>query len=265
VASGPPITISQGHCWHLGGEADTPDELRAAVRQRAERRVDVVKVMASGGALTAGTDVQSCQYSVEQLRLVVDEAHAAGLPVTAHAHALSAIERAIAAGVDGIEHCTCVTERGIELPDSVLDLLASSGIAVCPTLGKRPGVDPPPPVLALFEQLGITVEARLAVTGRMVGRGVRIVSGVDAGISAAKAHGVLSTAIADLVAAGASAATALASATSEAARACGIAERTGALRAGLDADVLVVDGDVRADVVALERVRAVFVSGAEVR
>jgi imidazolonepropionase-like amidohydrolase len=77
VASGPPITTRGGHCWHLGGQADSADELRSAVRQRAERGADVIKVMASGGVMTASTDVLACQYSLEQLRAVVDEAHAA--------------------------------------------------------------------------------------------------------------------------------------------------------------------------------------------
>lgn len=49
AASGPPITSLCGHCWHLGGEAAGADQLRAAVRERAQPRVDVVKVMTSGG------------------------------------------------------------------------------------------------------------------------------------------------------------------------------------------------------------------------
>ena len=80
----------------MGGEAESPDQIRDAIRERVDRRVDVVKVMASGGALTPTTNVSECQYTVEQLRLVVEEAHGAGLPVTAHAHGLQAIERSIA-------------------------------------------------------------------------------------------------------------------------------------------------------------------------
>lgn len=261
VASGPPITTPQGHCWHMGGEVEGPDGIREAVRERAERRVDIVKVMASGGAMTPGTDIRICQYSLEHLRLVVDEAHAAGLPVTAHAHGLTAVEQSIGAGVDGIEHCTCLTENGIDLPDSVLDLLVASGIVVCPTLGVRRDVEPPPNIVALLEKSGITVEARRAFVGRFVDAGVDMISGVDAGISTGKAHGSLPFAIAELVAGGATPAAALASATLGAARACGLGERKGTLRAGYDADVLVVDGDPMADITALEHVSAVYLRG----
>jgi imidazolonepropionase-like amidohydrolase len=75
-----------------------------AVRERAERHVDVVEVMARGGMMTAGTDVFVPQFSIEELRLLVEQSHAAGLPVTAHAHAAAAVDQAVAVGVDGIEH-----------------------------------------------------------------------------------------------------------------------------------------------------------------
>lgn len=101
VAAGPPITSVAGHCWNMGGEASGVTELRLAVRQRAERGADVVKVMASGGFSTPSTEVLRCQFDADEMRAVVDEAHAQGLPVTAHAHGRPAAQQAIAAGVDG--------------------------------------------------------------------------------------------------------------------------------------------------------------------
>ncbi|MGX7730488.1 amidohydrolase family protein [Rhodococcus sp. 2H158] len=261
VAAGPPITTHQGHCWHMGGAAERPDEIRAAIHDRADRRVDIVKVMASGGTMTAGTDVLTCQYRLDQLRLVVDESHAVGLPVTAHAHGLPAVRQAIAAGVDGLEHCSCFTEHRIDLPESVLRQLAGSRIAVCPTLGKRPDVTLPPAVLALQQKTGTTWEARQALAGRLCNAGVDVVSGVDAGISDGKAHGILALAVADLVIGGADITTALTTATSRAAHACGLSDRKGALRAGYDADLLVVDGDATIDIHALQRIRAVYLHG----
>lgn len=78
--------------------------------QRTRRaRVDVVKIMSSGGVTTAGTDLLACQFCDDDVRLLIDEAHAAGLPVTVHAHGLPAVKQAIEAGVDGIEHCACLT------------------------------------------------------------------------------------------------------------------------------------------------------------
>lgn len=261
VASGPPVTTPGGHCWYMGGEASQPRELRAAVRERAERGADVVKVMASGGAMTPGTDVLACQYSLDLLRIVVDEAHARGLPVTAHAHGLPAVIQAADAGADGIEHCGCLTERGIDQPDALLERLAANRIVVCPTMGIAPGASPPPGVLAMQQRTGVTWAARQAMTGALHRAGVTVVSGVDAGIHAGKPHGILAMAIADLIAGGVPAPDALATATSLAAGACGLGDRKGALRAGYDADLVLVDGDPLADIAALRAVRAVYLGG----
>jgi imidazolonepropionase-like amidohydrolase len=261
VASGPPITSRRGHCWSMGGEAEGVAQLRTAVRERVERQVDVIKIMASGGNLTPGTDVLACQFSLDELRLVVEEAHAAGLPVTAHAHALSAVEQAVAAGVDGIEHASCLSESGISAPDALLETMAGRRIAVCPTLGRASGVAPPPQIIALQQRTGATWEKRTALVGRMHRAGVRVVSGVDAGISNAKPHGLIAASIADLVAGDISTTDALASATSIAAEACGLGTRKGRLRVGYDADLLLVAGDPLADVGALSRVVGVMVGG----
>ncbi|MGY1725713.1 amidohydrolase family protein [Geodermatophilus sp. SYSU D01062] len=266
VASGPPITSVRGHCWHMGGEAAGPEQLRAAVAERAERGVDVVKVMASGGGTTPGTDVLACQFTTEELRLVVDAAHAAGLPVTVHAHALAAVEQALAAGSDGVEHCTCLTPDGLRPPPEVLAALVRRQVVVCPTLGRAAGEPAPAPLVAMFARAGLTPESgraeRLAAVEAMHRAGVVLVSGTDAGIGAAKPHGLLPDAIAELAECGFSPAEALASATSVPARHLGLAGRKGRLRPGLDADLLLVAGNPLTDPAALQRVTAVVVGGA---
>lgn len=246
----------------MGGEAAGTAALRAAVRDRAARGADVVKVMGSGGVMTAGTDVLACQYTLEQLRTAVQEAHAAGLPVTVHAHALSAVVQALDAGADGIEHCSCLTARGIDASGALLERLAANGVTVCPTLGREDiGRPLPPRVAELQQRIGLTWEDRLAMVGRMYRAGVVIASGVDAGISDGKAHGSLPSAVGDLAAAGVPAAEALGSATSVAAAACGLADRKGWLRDGYDADLVVVGGDPVADIGALADIRAVYLRG----
>jgi imidazolonepropionase-like amidohydrolase len=262
LASGPPITSVRGHCWQMGGEAQSGAALRAAIRERAERRVDVVKVMASGGVLTAGTDVMSCQFSDDDLQLLVDEAHAAGLPVTAHAHGLPAVEQAVEAGVDGIEHCNCVTPAGAHIHDSLLQRLAERDVAVCPTiLARSTEVRPPATVLAFTQRFGLTPEAAQAHVARMHRAGTRIVTGTDGGIATAKPHGILHAAVSGLVASGVCAEQALAAATSIAAQVCGVGSRKGRLRAGYDADLLLVDGDPLSDIGALGRPAAVLAGG----
>jgi len=264
VGSGPPITIPGGHCWTMGGEALGRDELKRAVAERAERQVDIVKIVVSGGAMTPGSDLLSMQYSPADVAFTVDEAHRVGLPVTAHAHSLAAVQACADARVDGIEHCTCLTDKGLSTPPALIEALAAGGVRVCPTFGRVPGSVPSPQAIEVSKRTGLTVAARFAQVAGLVRAGVIVVSGSDAGIHPGKPHGVLRHAVAEHVLAGMSAVEALASATSVAAAACGLSERTGRLRAGLDADLLVVDGDPTQNISDLTRVRAVVSRGRRV-
>jgi imidazolonepropionase-like amidohydrolase len=264
VASGPPITSIGGHCWMMGGEVAGQEALRAAVRERAERRVDVVKMMASGGNMTPGTDIAACQFTLDELRCVVEESHDRGLPVTVHAHALAAVEQAVEAGADGIEHCTCLTASGMQISEDLMRRLREREIAVCPTLGKAPDAVLSPRIVEMMARFGLTLETRRELFAGVLAAGVQVISGDDAGITHGKRHGVFPEAVTDLVAGGASITDALISATSSAARACGVRDRKGRLRAGFDADLLVVDGDVVADPTALWSVVLVMVGGTPV-
>ncbi|GAA4370785.1 amidohydrolase family protein [Paeniglutamicibacter cryotolerans] len=268
VASGPPLTSTNGHCHFLGGEVSGTEEIIRAVAERAERGADIIKVMASGGVNTPGTDAMLTQFTADELQLIVDSAHAAGVPVTAHAHGTPAVEQALSAGVDGIEHCSCVTARGFgQVSEETLAALARSRIAVCPTLGLDTHLmkNSPPEVRAMLARIGMTAEEILQVRSDFVGRlyrsGVRLVSGADSGIGPAKRHGVLPYAVCELVTAGLSVAEALATATSGAADACGVGAGKGRLAAGCDADLLVVAGDLETDVTALHRLRYVLLRG----
>jgi imidazolonepropionase-like amidohydrolase len=265
VAAGPPITAPGGHCWSMGGETVGVEALRRAVRERAERGAGVVKVMASGGVLTPGTDVTACQFTLEELRALVEEGHRLGLPVTAHAHGLPAVERSVAAGVDGIEHCSCLTATGPRLPAGLGAALAAAGTWVCPTVGFLPGVDPPPHVQARMQAIGATVEQHLPHVAALYRAGVTLLAGTDAGVGPPKPHGQVAHAVADLVdRCAVPLVEALTAATARAAQACGLGGRTGRLAAGHDADLLLVDGEVGTDVTALQRPRVVVSRGREV-
>jgi imidazolonepropionase-like amidohydrolase len=272
LSAGPPITIADGHCHFLGGVVSGVEEARRAVAEHRERGVDVVKVMASGGLVTIGSDVFGVQFSPDELVAVVDAAHDHGLQVLAHAHSLAGIRHALDAGVDGIEHFTGLTEQGIEVPDEVLEQVAASGVVLDLTLGfdraglaRMPG--PPPHIAEQMKKAGMDFEsayaARLEVARRIREHGIRVVAGDDSGVGPLKRHGGLSAAVIDLALAGFSPAEALATATSVAAEACGLADVTGSLSPDLAADLLVVDGDLRSDLEALTRPARVLVRGVD--
>ena len=261
VASGPPITSRGGHCWNMGGEAAGVHELRAAVRERVERGADIVKIMASGGMMTPGTEVDRAQFAVEELAVVVDEAHASGLPVTAHAHALVAIRDAITAGVDGIEHFTFLTAGGVHLAEDVLAAVAARGIVVCPTLGRAPDAVPPAQLVERMRKAGLDLAARAGHMVHAHRAGVKIITGTDGGINPGKAHGILPSAVIALVSGGLSAAEALATATSLAAAACGLGDRKGHVRVGHDADLIILEGDPLSDIGALHSLDTTILAG----
>jgi imidazolonepropionase-like amidohydrolase len=275
VASGPPITTPGGHCGYLGGEVSGANEIVTAVRERVERQVDVVKVMASGGMVTTGTDVFVPQFSIEELRLLVAQAHAAGLPVTAHAHAAAAVDQAVAVGVDGIEHASYLIRSAEGGPpqthatEEQLAALVAGGIAVCPTLGGLNAESLAPASQRIQQTLGDAVtpeffiEMLMSIVRQMTAFGVRFISGDDAGIGRVKPHGRYAEAVIELCQVTGTV-PALVAASSGAAAAIGLGRSKGRLRRGYDADVMVVDGDLAADLTALRNVRQVVLRGVPV-
>jgi imidazolonepropionase-like amidohydrolase len=233
----------------------------------------VLKVMTTGGMITVGTDVFATQFSEAELATVVAAGHQAGLKVLAHAHALPGVWHAIRAGVDGLEHFSCLTETGPEVSEELLEAVAAAGITIDLTLGfdlsQMPSPDlMPPGIRAVMERTGMDFSSmhdkRVEVAGRIRAHGIRLVTGTDAGAAPPKRHGGTALAVQTLVEAGYPVAEAAATATSVASQHVGLAGVTGALRAGLAADLLVVDGDLATDPGALDRPIAVLVRGATV-
>jgi imidazolonepropionase-like amidohydrolase len=253
VAAGPPITVTGGHCFFMGGEADGELEVRRAVRERVKAGADAIKIMATGGHMTSGTNPSLPQYSLEEIRAAVHEAHRLDRQVAAHAHGPAGIAVAIEAGVDDIEHCSFRVAGGRQPDSRLIERLAEQRINVCPTVGALPSDRPNP-----------LIEGFLPILGEMHRAGVRLIGGTDAGISPLKPHDVLPRGIAFLASAGLTNAEALVAATSRAAEACGVADRKGTVAVGKDADLLVVDGDPTRDLGALFSVRAVYRAGRRV-
>ncbi|MEU2288039.1 amidohydrolase family protein [Streptomyces sp. NPDC013178] len=258
LVAGPPITTTGGHCWYLGGEADGVDGVRAAVRERAEHGVDLVKVMAGGGAMTPGSAPHLSQYGIEELRAAAEEAHAHGLPITAHAHGVQSVSDAVAAGFDSVEHCWFVGERGVEDRPDVIEALASSGVTVSMTIALKAGGELPPPLARLLSAVYEHVR-------KMRAAGVTIVGSSDSGVGGQLPHNALPYTVQALVEAGWSTAEALHSVTALAAELCRVGDRKGRLAPGKDADLLAVAGNPLDDPAALLDVRAVYREGHRVR
>jgi imidazolonepropionase-like amidohydrolase len=260
LAAGPPVTTRGGHCWFLGGEAEGQAALRAAVRERAQRGCDVVKVMVSGGNLTAGSAPHQSQYDLAALRAVVEEAHRAGLPAAAHVHGAQAVADAVEAGFDTLEHVTFFTADGVSADPALLDRIAASGVVVSVTAGAIPGGPAPHPAIAP------RMTAIAANHRRMFRAGATMVPGTDAGVTPGKPHDVLPYALQALVdRIGMTPVQALRSATSIAAKAIGLAGTKGRISPGADADLLVIRGNPLADIASATRVAAVYRAGVKVR
>src|SRR5437899_607657 len=131
VASGPGISITGGH-GDLNNYApqvrvtmfpeerdyriaDGADQVRRVVRAQLKYGVDVIKIHASGGVLSRGDSPGAPQFTVDEIRAAVEEAHAAGRTVAAHAHGAQGIKNAVTAGVDSIEHGSLIDDEGIAL------------------------------------------------------------------------------------------------------------------------------------------------------
>src|SRR6202035_1757685 len=110
VVAARPGTITGGHCWVMGGEADSEGELRRIVRTHPKHRGDLINVMSTGGFMTGGSAPWYAQFTSAQLAVIVEETARVDKPVAAHAHGIEGIRRAVEAGVTTIEHCSFVTD-----------------------------------------------------------------------------------------------------------------------------------------------------------
>jgi imidazolonepropionase-like amidohydrolase len=245
-----PVTITGGHCWFMGAEADGEDELRRIVRTHHKHGADLIKVMSTGGFMTSGSAPWHAQFTQAELAVIVEEARRVDKPVAAHAHGLEGIRRAVEAGVTTLEHCSFVTETNERHFDEHLaGRIAEQGIFVCPTINVNA------PYVAKLT--GLAVGEHLMTMHEM---GVRIIAGTDAGVDNTPHHQYVGG-LEYLAKLGFKPAEVLAMATTEAAAALGVDAVTGRLAPGYDADLIVVDGDPQTDIAALGHLRRVIARG----
>ncbi len=275
VASGPGISITGGH-GDLNNYppqvrvtmfpeerdyriADGVDQVRHVVRAQLKHGVDVIKIHASGGVLSRGDSPGAPQFTVEELRAAVEEAHAAGRKVAAHAHGALGIKNAVTAGVDSIEHGSLIDDEGIAMMVKhgtwlVADIYNDDYI-----LGRAREFHIPEEFIEKEKKLGQLQRDNFA---KAVKAGVKVAFGTDAGVYP---HGENARQFAYMVKFGLTPARAIRSATSDAAELLGRSKDIGRIAPGFYADVIAVAADPLEDVKVLENVGFVMKGGKVVK
>ena len=263
--SGPALGITGGHCDNnlLAPEykytdfavADGPWEVRKKVREVVKYGADLIKICASGGVLSKGDLPGAEQYTLEEMQAIADEAHKLGRKVAAHAHGTQAIKDAIRAGIDSIEHSSLIDDEGIALAKErhtylVFDIYNDTFIL---QEGAKFGMLP-----ESIEKEKAIGHLQRANFRKAYLAGAPLAFGTDGGVYP---HGDNAKQFATMVEWGAKPIDAIRMATTEAARLINLEGKAGTLRSGSFADLIAVDGDPRAHVEELQRVRFVMKDG----
>jgi len=269
IASGPALGITGGHCddtllapefHHVSeGVADGVSAAMQKTREVIKYGAGVIKFCSTGGVLSLGDDPRASQYTLEEMKAIVSEAHRLGRKVAAHAHGGDGIKLAVQAGVDSIEH-------GTYIDDEAVKLMKERGTYLVPTLYlgdwflenyERLGI--PASIIAKAKEVMPAARKNIA---RAFAQGVPVAFGTDAAVYP---HGLNGREFAVYVKLGLTPAQAIQTATVNAAKLLGWEDRVGAVEAGKFADLVAVDGDPLKDVTELERVRWVMKGGVVVK
>ncbi|MGA8428877.1 MAG: amidohydrolase family protein [Candidatus Sulfotelmatobacter sp.] len=269
LVSGPPLSITGGHCdndmlpfeYHAvaDGVADGIAAVQQKVRQNIKYGSDLIKVCATGGVLSLGDNPQASQYTLEEMKAIVADAHRLGRKVAAHAHGAEGIKWATEAGVDSIEHGSYIDDAGIAL-------MKEHGTYLVPTLylgdwffQNMDQTHMPPPLMAKAREVIPMARKNVA---RAFASGVKVAFGTDAAVYP---HGLNAHEFAVMVKLGLTPLQAIQAATVNAADLLGWSGKVGSLEPGAWADIVAVDGDPLQDVTTLEKVKFVMKGGEVVK
>ncbi len=253
LASSRLICMTGGHGWQMGREADGPDEVMKAAREQIKAGADVVKFMATGGVMTPGVEPGSEQFTEEELRAGIQEAHKVGRKTATHAMGTQGILNALRAGIDSIEH-------GVYLDEETISLMVKRDVPLVPTISalyhiENKGIAAGIPAFAVDKTLRVKPFHLESV--RMAREaGVRVVMGTDAG-TPFNVHGENLGELQRLVEVGYSPMEALESGTRIASQVLGLENELGTIEEGKLADLVVVDGNPLDEVGLLLKTEAI--------
>lgn len=238
------------------GVVDGPYEARKAVRARYQDGANLIKLTATGGVLSLASNSQNPQFMADELEAIVAAARDYGMKVTVHAHGKQGMLRAIAAGVDSIEH-------GTYMDAEVMAAMKAKGVYYVPTItaGKsvadRAAIDGyfPDIVRPKAAAIGPQIQSTFAAAYKA---GVKIAFGTDAGVFD---HGENYREFRYMVEAGMPAIEAIRAATFEAATLLGTIDDFGTLEVGKRADLVAVEGDPLTDISRLAEINLVMKDG----
>ena len=274
LACGRPVTVTGGHLWFMGGEADGVDGVRKATRRLIKEGADFIKVIATGGSTLTSYPYRPA-FSVGELKAIGAEAHNQGRFVGAHCRSNQGMRNVLEAGFEVIYHAFFMDEEAEASYDAdIVGRIVQQGVWVNPTMHiGRSGIwaleaKRDAGRLTLEEETKLSAgyehrKARLEQCARMVDAGVRLIAGSDCGWGNYP-FGQLAYEIECMVDGGFTPMQGILSATSDAAQALGIGDRVGELTTGKKADLLVVEGDPSENILDLMKVQAVFKGGERV-
>ena len=256
IASGPPLSITGGHCdnnllpyeYHAqsDGAADGVEAVQHKVREIIKYGADMIKVCATGGVLSKGDDPRASQYSLEEMKAIVTDAHRLGRKVAAHAHGAQGILWASEAGVDSVEH-------GSYIDDAAIQMMKSKGTYLVPTLYLGDWMTENAGKIGLPEMYAGKMRTIIPIARANIKKafdaGVKVAFGTDAAVYP---HGLNAREFAVYVKLGMTPLQAIQTATVNAADLLGWSDRIGSLEAGKFADIIAVNGDPTKDVTLLE-------------
>ena len=242
--------------WDLRyGQADSPWEVRAVIRKLANNGADHIKILSSGAVLEHGSNPNSQEFTMEELRAAVEEAAAFGLRVEAHAHSTQGIKNAILAGVASVEHASMIDDEGIALAKqhgTYLDMDIYD--EECIEDEARHGAIP-----ADFVQHDAALgQIQRDNFRKAVAAGAKMSFGTDAGVCP---YGIAARQFAFMVKYGMTPLQAIQAATKNAADLLGHSDILGSIKPGKYADIIAVQADPLQDVRALENVSFVMKDG----